>query len=329
MGANPGDSQAYAGLGYFPENPARPHLVRAASLLAPNDPNVLTARAALALDQSRLADAAADLVQLVEYYHHLTREPARTLARMIVQGHAALLQEHLKPGSHWLALVLATMVELRAPLAAASPLMARAVENGALPPDRTGNLIRILKSEGSWVDAYGLWLAQHRGRAAVLYNAGFDEPFESDGFDWEVTEERAGRAGASVATRSMPGRGQVLDLMFTGRSLPTPLVRQYVLLAPGRYRIAGQYMASKLRSDSGLAWAVLCSVGPAPQPAGKSTGLQDTDGQWRPFDFEVEVSDKCGPVASVQLETFAPYEATAGVRGRAYFDALSLQKLPP
>jgi hypothetical protein len=328
IAANPGDSQAYAALSSFPQDAARPGVLRAAAALAPHDPNVLMARAALALEQDRPGDAAGDLVQLVEYYHHLAQQPARALAHMIVQGHGASLEKHLKPGARWFPLVLATMLELKAPLAPALPLMSRAVQDGALPAERAGHFIRSLKAQGSWVDAYTLWLARHGGRLPVLYNAGFDEPFEPDGFDWEITPQLAGREGANAAARALAGRGDVLDVLFTGHSMRTPIVRQYLLLSPGRYRLAGQYMALRLRSESGLAWAVRCGVAGAPQQAGKSTELADTGGVWRPFQFDIIVPAGCDAVASLELETFAPYEATAGIRGRAQFDGLSLQKLP-
>lgn len=329
IAANPGDSQAYTALTLFPQSAERPAMVRAASTLAPNDPNVLLARAAFALEQNRFGDAAKELVQLTEYAHHLTQQPARTLASMIAQGHAAPLQQYLKSGTRWFPLVLGTMAELRIPIAAASSLLSPAVQQGALPAERVGNLIRTLKEEGNWVDAYALWLARHGGTLPILYNAGFDEPLEPDGFDWDIASQRAGREGASVAIRPMAERGNVLDLLFTGRSMPTAVVSQHVFLAPGRYRLSGQYSASGLRSEGGLAWAVRCDVNKASQLAGKSGGLGDTQGRWQPFEFAIDVPERCGTVVTLELGTFAAYEAAAGIRGRAYFDAIKLQKLTP
>jgi hypothetical protein len=221
------------------------------------------------------------------------------------------------------------MAELKIPLAAASPLLSRAVQQGALPAERVGNLIGTLKEEGSWVDAYALWLARHGGTLPILYNAGFDDPLEPDGFDWEIASQRAGREGASVAIRPMAERGNVLDVLFTGRSMPAAIVSQHVFLAPGRYQLSGQYSASGLRTESGLAWAVRCDVNKAPQLAGKSTELRDTQGRWQPFEFAIKVPERCGTVATLELSTFAAYEAAAGIRGRAYFDAFKLQKLTP
>jgi hypothetical protein len=41
------------------------------------------------------------------------------------------------------------------------------------------------------------------------------------------------------------------------------------------------------------------------------------------------VPPRCGWVASLQLEAFAPLDATLGSRGHASFDALALEKLEP
>ncbi len=327
IAANPGDSPAYTALTSFPQSAEQQAMVRAAVMLAPNDPNVLIARAALSLQQNRFVDAAAELVQLVEYSHHLTQQPAKALAHLVAQGHGALLHAHLKPGGVWCPLVLGTIAELRIPLSAASSLLSRAIQQRALPPDRVGHLIRTLKAEGSWVDAYALWLARHGGTLPILYNGGFDDPLEADGFDWDIASQRPGREGASVAIRPMAERGSVLDLLFTGRSMPAVVVSQQIFLAPGRYRLSGQYSASGLRSESGLGWALKCTVDKTTQLAGKSTGLGDTQGRWQPFEFAIEVPERCGTVSTLELGTFAAYEAATGIRGRAYFDAFKLQKL--
>jgi len=185
--------------------------------------------------------------------------------------------------------------------------------------------IRALKADGKWADAYGLWLAQQRGPTPLLYNGSFDQPFQPDGFDWEVTPVLPSLAGASVSQRGMSNRGRVLEIEFTGRPVAIPILRQYVFTAPGKYLLRGRYKASRLRMEQGLAWTVRCTdARSAKALAGRSEGLQDTVGAWRSFQFAFAIPHDCGLVASVQLETFAPYEATAGFKGRASFDGLEL-----
>jgi hypothetical protein len=89
----------------------------------------------------------------------------------------------------------------------------------------------------------------------------------------------------------------------------------------------GEYMASKLRSEGGLAWSVVCTSGRKPL-AGRSPALQDTGGLWKPFELAFTIPPDCGAVASMQLEPAAQYESTTGMKGRISFDAFSLSPGP-
>jgi hypothetical protein len=190
--------------------------------------------------------------------------------------------------------------------------------------------IRQLKAAGSWVDAYSLWVALHPRALPMLYNGRFNQAFQPDGFDWELPPHGiAARAGALVerAATGEEKREAALDIRFTGRAIAMPLVRQNLFLGPGRYRLRGDYKVTQLRMEDGLAWVVRCGAG-AGSTAGRSAGLRDTGG-WQRFEFEFSIPEKCGWVASLQLETFTPLEASAGSRGRASFAGLSLEKLEP
>jgi hypothetical protein len=76
-----------------------------------------------------------------------------------------------------------------------------------------------------------------------------------------------------------------------------------------------------------LAWTVRCTA--TPTEAGRSQSLNDTSNTWHRFEFVFSVPPRCGWVASLQLEAFAPLDATLGSRGHASFDALALEKLEP
>ena len=327
IGANPAASDAYVRLVTVLEPEVRADAIHAANRLAPQDPNLILARAQLALAQNRVPDAVRDLVQLVEQYHPQVPQAALALGRLVESGHADALRVHLRPGTQWLSLVLGKMSEARIPLASAGPLIAQATQTGALPPERLRELTRSLKEAGNWVDAYGVWAAQHGNRVPVLYNAGFEQAFVADGFDWEIEEGPPGRGGVQVSRRRFPARGPVLELQFTGRGLPQPPVRQLLFLGAGRYRLIGQYRTENLRTEQGLVWAVRCVARPADPPVGRSEALIDSQGTWGTFAFEVEIPPSCGPVASLQLETAAAFEAAAGLRGRALFDTFTLTPL--
>jgi hypothetical protein len=324
--ANPGDANAYVQLARASGPESRDRILQAAARLAPTEPNIVLLQVAASLQREDWAQAVPPLVQLVEYRH--VPVAAQVLARLIAGGQGHLLLPHIKPGSGWLAEVLTQMQAPASSFSAALPLVAEALKVGVLGPDAVRGYVRQLKSAGAWADAYSLWLVLQGKSLPALANGGFDTAFVSDGFDWEIAAAGPpSRAGAIVERRGGEERGAVLDVRLTGRSIATPMIRQYLFLGPGRYRLRGEYMSRQLRMEQGLAWNVHCTASKA--RAGGSPALGDTNGAWQPFAFEFSLPDDCGLVASLQLETFVPTEAALGGRGRVAFDALSLEKLAP
>jgi len=323
IAANPGDAGAYVLLAMADQRASGRAVLEAAARLSPVNANVVAMQAVHALEQQDLPGAVDPLVALVEHGHN--DKAALVLARLIAAGQWQLLSAHVVVGSKWLAPVLAQIGNTPGPFSSALPLVVLGLDRGVLEPSELMPYVRQLKAAGAWGDAYSLWVALHQGVSPTLYNAGFDQPFEEDGFDWEVaSQQRSSRAGAVVARASDDKRGALLDIRFTGRPFAVPLVRQHVFLGPGRYRLRGDYRSSQLRMEQGLAWTVHCT---SSAQASKSAALGDTSNAWRQFEFEFSIPANCGWVAALQLETFAPLDATLGSRGRASFDALSLVKL--
>ena len=324
LAADPGDSHAWIELTSVERSVHERALLRAVFALAPSDPNVLMWRAGDALTSNNLPVATTLLVQLVENRNN--GQAAQALARIVASGEGvALLRPHLPRANRWLPQVLASLGSLKLPLTAALPLVSEASSKSEVAPATLQSYMAALKSDGKWADAYGLWIAQQRRAVPLLYNGGFEQPFQPDGFDWEVPPAAPSRAGAVVRRRGSGDKGQVLDVEFTGRPVVVPIIRQYVFALPGKYRLKGRYMTSRLRSEQGLAWIARCQPGsPGGGMAGRSAGLQESGGAWREFEFPISMSAECGQVFSLQLETFAPFEAATGLKGRAAFDALEL-----
>jgi hypothetical protein len=321
---NPGDSAAYVQLALLDRSPARSRSIAAAAQLAPNDGNVLLMQAGDALNRQDWPHAVEPLVRLTNYRENANA--SQILARLIAGGQGDLLFPYVTPGSHWLPRALGELSALKAPFSAVLPLVSKALKTGVLSPDDARVYLRQLKTAGAWLDAYSLWVSLHDGPLPALYNGSFEDAFDPDGFDWEPTVTTpASRAGAIVERRASDKHGAVLDVRFTGRALPAPLVRQYLFIGEGRYRLRGEYMAHQLRMEHGLAWNVQCTG--IAESAGRTAALGDTGGSWEPFTLEFSVPPGCGAVASLQLETFAPFEAALGARGRVAFDALLLEKL--
>jgi hypothetical protein len=321
---NPGDSTAWTRLLVNETPQGSEAVLPGATLAAPHNHNVARWRAAQALREGRYAEGVDLMVQILR--HRSSSEAAGVLAQLAANPQGlALLRPHIATAKEWLPQVISAGQALKQPPGDLLPLVAAAVDAGALPDASRAQYMRTLKGTGYWLDAYGLWVAQHKGRVPFLYNGGFDQPFEADGFDWEYTSAPRSRAGILFEQEAVARRGLVLNVDFTGRGFAPPILRQYVFLPPGPYRIRGEYMATKLRSETGLAWTVQCTAG-RKVVAGKSAGLRDTGGVWKPVDFEFTVPGDCGAVASLQLDPAAAYEATTGLKGHMAFDAFSLTR---
>jgi hypothetical protein len=321
---NPGDSVAWLQLLAVGKQDASSEVLKAATTLAPHHLTVLRSRAEQALAAGRLEEAVPLLVQILK--RRYSPDAARNLAHMLrTPKGIELMQLHLDDAESWLPSVLASVIELKVPPSFALPLVVGALERGSFPDATRRAYMRSLKNSGEWLDAYGLWLAYHRQVVPLLYNSGFDEAFDQDGFDWEFSRSPRSKAGVVVEQHAVARRGFVLEIDFTGRAFSSPILQQYVFAAPGAYRLRGEYMASKLRSEGGLTWVAKCTSG-RKATAGKSSPLQDTGGVWKPMSMEFNVPDDCGPVASIQLEPAAPFEAAAGMRGTVAFDGFSLTR---
>lgn len=324
IAADPGDSIAWTQLTALETGANEPALFRAASVLAPADPNVLMWRAGHALTNNDLPQATELLVALVEFRGK--GEASETLARLVASGQGtALLRPHLRSAARWLPPVLAALSALKLPVGAALPLLAEASAKNAVGKQTVQAYIRDLKRAGEWSDAYGLWIAQQKQPTGLLHNGRFDQPFEPDGFDWEVTSVPPSRTGAVITQRGSGNRGQVLDIQFNGKALVVPLLRQYIFMPPGKYLLRGQFMSSRLRTEQGLAWTMRCSNDKAATGlAGRSEALTDTLGTWKTFQFAIAAPSDCGQVISLQLETVSPLEAASGLKGRIAFDNFEL-----
>jgi hypothetical protein len=320
---NPGDSTAWTRL-LVASGAGATKVLQGAAAVAPNNANVLRWRAAEALDKGKFDEAVALLVTMLQ-----TRgspDAARILAQLLTSGEGvALLRPHLDQAEQWLPGVLATMPSLKIPAGQALPLVAEALDKGALPDEARRAYMRSLKAGGQWLDAYGLWLVHQKQLVPLLYNGGFDQPFEADGFDWEFSPAPRSKAGVLIEQQAVARRGLVLEIEFTGRSFTSPILRQYVFAPPGAYRLRGEYMAAKLRSENGLSWVVVCPSGQKTAVA-RSTALQDTGGVWKPMEIDFTVPADCGPVASVQLEPAASFEAATGMKGSVAFDNFGLTR---
>ena len=177
---NPGDSAAWTLLASAETGQRQEVLLRAATQLAPSDPNVMRLRAVQALTQNQWPLAISLLVPMSEHFGDV---PAEVLARLLATGQVTpLLRPYLVPGSNWFTHVLRNINAHRLPLEPALPLLAEASAKKIISSDVVLQQIKSLKAQGKWGDAYGLWVSQQRQPAPLLSNASFDQRLQPDGF---------------------------------------------------------------------------------------------------------------------------------------------------
>lgn len=324
--ANPGDVTPWRALallttvpgGVAPLDDAA--VLAMAGRLAPQDALVLRVQAARFMQGEQWPQAVTALVRLVQ--EHGDADAARALAGLLARpaAHAAM-SASLQPGTTWLEPVLGQLHAARVSPVAAMPLVAQALPMKLVSPQAGQALMRALKADGQWLEAQALWVALLGGSAPLLFNGGFEQGFIGDGFDWEVRNDGPSKAGVLIDQPVLGERGRVMHLEFTGRPVALPVVRQILVLPPGNYGFAGEYMARQMRTEQGLAWRFICSAGG--RELGRSPPLMDTQGQWRRMDVGLSVSGECGAVF-LQLETQLGSEAMSGLRGQMSFDAFRL-----
>lgn len=287
----------------------------------PLDPQVLAMQAASAAEHNDWPRMAAALVRLVTLHH--SDPAALAIARMLGVGGAPLLAAHQSTAGAWLKLVLASLKPAGVHPTAATPLVAQALRTKSLEPAVAMHFVAQLQAASAWVDAHAIWTALHGGAVPMLYNAGFDDPFIANGFDWEIPAQRPGaRSGAVVERMHADRRGTVLAVRFNGKRFNSPLARQHVFVGGGQATLRGDYATRQLRSDKGLAWTARCPASGA--VAGRSPALHDTGLQWKRFELAIDPPPGCGPVVTVQLEPFDAVEAETGVLGLVQFDSFEL-----
>ena len=193
---------------------------------------------------------------------------------------------------------------------------------GASAEERRAYLERLVR-DGRWFDA---WAARRDAlppdaRASIenLVDGGFEAPFGEQPFDWQT----GGVKGAAIERAAARG-GHALQVDFFGERVPFAHVRQYLLLAPGRYRLTGLASVA-LDSPRGLRWSVACAGKPgAPLAvAGPFVGRRD----WSAFEAELEVPASGCDAQLLRLESAARAAVEQQIAGRVQFDDLALARL--
>jgi hypothetical protein len=132
--------------------------------------------------------------------------------------------------------------------------------------------------------------------SALLNNGDFEKPARATPFDWIVASGIGWTA--QIVEAPGDGHGKALNVDYDAVSPPQPL-RQYLVLAPGQYRLSGMAFDQSGQGAESLSWKIVCTganaaAASAPFPAGNQ-------GEWRAFSVELTVPSTGCPAQMLSL----------------------------
>lgn len=296
------------------------------------DVAVQTSLFARRLVRGRLDEAAAAADGLMRAWPRTQREPMTgALALVAAQpGGARAVAKVLATDPPWRSRFLTDLAR-RAPDAAALFDIYSALRTGPKPPTEyeTQVYVERLVREGRNEEAFLAW-AQLLPAAALtglgdLYDGGFEGAPGPPPFNWQFLKPK----GVVVEiVRGAAGReGGVLHVAFSGGRASPLLVRQLLVLPPGRHVITGEVRAENLETVRGLRWTLRCATGDKAMLAETDPVLTASD--WRPFRTVVDLGPDSCRSQWLTLEIGGRLPAERKVAGRLWFDDLRITRANP
>lgn len=241
-----------------------------------------------------------------------------------------LIARHLAAKPSWRALFYqnfpAAMHDFRVGL----PLLAAIKSAGAPTTLFEGSILIDTFLGKGFVDlAYAAWLSMlspdELSGLGLLTNPDFAKEPSGVSFDWRIL---AGTNAIAAFTRKPNGApGRYLHIKLVDGRVRFPVVRQVVVLAPGRYRLEGRVKGS-IVAKRGLQWDVRCLFHNTAKPLGETEMLAGRMDQWRQFavDFDVILHEGC-EAQLVRLFHDARSASEELITGDAIFDGLKLTRV--
>ena len=172
--------------------------------------------------------------------------------------------------------------------------------------------------------AYYAWLqflpAEQLSTIGLVYNGRFRSPPSGSPFDWTITSG----AGASVQTAAHNDNRGVygLSLEVGGGRVEFGSVSQWLLLAPGRYRVSGR-VKGRLTGPRGFRWRILCHRG---KKLAEGPMMRGRLPAWTEFAFDVAVPNEGCNVQRLALVLDARSTSDKLVRGYISYDAIVITR---
>lgn len=174
--------------------------------------------------------------------------------------------------------------------------------------------------------AYYTWLqflsSDQVASAGMLYNGNFASKPSGFPFDWAL------RSGASASAELAPLPGETgrsgLRIDFKDGRVDFAGVSQWLLLAPGRYRLGGRWRG-ELAGRRGLRWRAYCDP-PGAGPLGETQMHLGQQATWREFELELTIPEAGCVAQQLRLELDARSASERLVRGTIWYAAMSITK---
>lgn len=312
-------------------SPLAVKVIDAATSLGPVDPQVLRARALLALKRGDISGGLERVADIATYFPAERKDAFTTLLAYVGDpAWTAFLQGRLKSG--WPAIEPFLVESCQGSLALPSllGLAQQVVRNRALTDETIACIGNKAIAEGQVPAAYWLWLnASPNVPRSVgnVFNGDFELPAAGRLFDWRLGPGGEYREGFAVAVRRDASRGRennVLMIRFNGRALRLPIAQQFLALSPGRYVFS--YAAREVGAITPgiVTWTLSC-VPPKVSPTPGVLRSQPLGSGWVTRTQEISVPAGCDGQL-LELTVGNRLQMLQGLQGSIFFDDISMTR---
>lgn len=190
----------------------------------------------------------------------------------------------------------------------------------------TRRWIDRLVTDGKWGEAYARWVGglgmSAAFRLSSLYNGGFETAPTGAGFDWRIGDS----AGVLIERAALLGSdgSYALKVTFLGRRVDSIPAHQWLMLAPGSYRLHFQASAQDLHSDRGLQWMLRCLMDGSELAASERL---DGSFDWKPIETGFHVPEQACPAQDLWLRNAGAAAAGKIIRGTILFDDFAIERI--
>lgn len=185
-------------------------------------------------------------------------------------------------------------------------------------------LFRLIK-DGRFAEASQTWRdhlpLEQRADQTAPFNRDFELPLDGLPFNWLI--DTVPGADVQIVPAPDAGKKRMLDLQFSGARVNFANVRQFLVLAPGRYRLEGRLRAEQLKSPRGLRWRIYCAEGTEATVA--ETALVTGTVPWTGFATEFTVPDTGCRGQWLRLELPARIASEHKIEGEIWYQSVLIR----